>query len=92
LNWDNVKEKIGKLGKRKGEKRTYYKNPLLHYSATPLLQYSTIKYLLCFLYVGLLLLANNPLVLGARLAGEEGVKSVGQETCSSEACCNKRAT
>ena len=79
MNWDNVKEKIGKLGKRKGDKRTYYKNPLPHYSTTPLLHYSTIKYLLCFLYVGLLLLANNPLVLGARLAGEEGVKSVAPE-------------
>jgi len=37
------------------------------------------RYLLFFLWVGLIFLINNPMVFGARLAGEEGVISVTPE-------------
>jgi hypothetical protein len=42
MNWDNIKGKIGKLGKRKTKRVKYGKDPLLQYSFsnTPILQYS----------------------------------------------------
>jgi len=38
-----------------------------------------IRSIFCFLSIGLFLLTSSPLVMGARLAGEEGVTSVGPE-------------
>jgi general secretion pathway protein D len=76
MNWDNIKGKIAKAGKRKTKRVKSGKDSLLQYSNTPILQYYVTKYILCFLCLGLCLFVSNSMVQGARLAGEEGVISV----------------
>ncbi len=50
-----------------------WKKRTLQHHSTPVLQYSTLRYLLCLLWVALWLLTGNPLARGARVAGEEDV-------------------
>jgi len=61
------------LRKRKEEKITYDKMTISQYSKAPILQYSILRYILCFLWLGLWLLTGNSVVLAARVAGEDGV-------------------
>ncbi|MCK4388994.1 MAG: type II secretion system secretin GspD [Desulfobacterales bacterium] len=55
-------------------KTRYSSTPPLQYSSTPALQHSIFKCILSLLCVALWLLASHSVALGARVAGEEGVR------------------
>ena len=53
-----------------------WKKQKMQYSNTPILHCSLTKYLLCFLCIGLWLLASNPNAQGARVAGEKDITPI----------------
>jgi len=57
----------------KKRKTQHFPTPVLQYSSTPVVQSWIPRHVLCFLFIALWLLTDNPVARAVRVAGEEGV-------------------